>query len=74
MASDDKDFPVARKLVRREGLRQLGIDYSNAWLIQLENRRAFPRRVQISGNRVAWVLAEVERWIQERMDARASAA
>lgn len=74
MASGEKDFPVARKLVRREGLQRLGIDYSNTWLIELEKRGSFPRRVQLGENSVAWVLAEVEQWIAERVAARAGAA
>lgn len=46
------------------------IPYSPNHIRRLENAGLFPKRVQIGANRVGWVRAEVEQWINERMGAR----
>lgn len=30
----------------------------------------FPRRIQLTQNRVGWLLSEVEDWLQQRIDVR----
>ena len=46
------------------------IAYSQNHIRRLEAAGQFPKRVQIGANRVAWVRAEVEQWINDRMGAR----
>ncbi len=44
------------------------VPYSRAHLYRLEDQGEFPKRKRIGANRVAWVRAEIERWLAERMD------
>jgi prophage regulatory protein len=46
------------------------IAYSQNHLRRLEAAGKFPKRVRIGDNRVGWVRAEVEAWIEARMGAR----
>jgi prophage regulatory protein len=46
------------------------IAYSPNHIRRLEKAGQFPKRVQIGANRVGWVRAEVEQWINARMGAR----
>ena len=46
------------------------IPYSRTQIWRLEKARAFPRRVQIGPNRVAWLEAEIENWLQDRVNER----
>ena len=46
------------------------IAYSPNHIRRLEKAGKFPKRVQIGDNRVGWVRAEVEAWIDARMGAR----
>ena len=48
----------------------LGIPYSFAHIARLEADGKFPRRVKLGACRVAWVLAEVSQWIEERVAQR----
>jgi prophage regulatory protein len=43
---------------------------SNVTIWRLERRRAFPRRIKLTGKRVAWLEHEVLGWIADRMAAR----
>jgi len=38
-------------------------------LVRMENNGDFPKRRRLSQCRVAWVLSEVQAWIQSRIDA-----
>jgi predicted DNA-binding transcriptional regulator AlpA len=40
---------------------------------RLEKRGLFPRRLQLCGNRVAWIEAEIEQWIEARAAERTAA-
>ena len=46
------------------------IPYSQNQLRRLEAQGSFPKRVRIGANRVAWVRAEIDDWIEARMNAR----
>ncbi len=46
------------------------ISYSPNHIRRLEAKGKFPKRVQIGANRVGWVRAEVEQWIDDRMGER----
>ena len=44
------------------------VPYSRAHLYRLEDQGAFPKRKRIGANRIAWVRAEVEHWLADRME------
>ena len=60
-----RQLPEPFFIVRAE-LRRL-VPYSMQHVLRLEKRGAFPRRVAIGTNRVAWVRTEVMTWIEARM-------
>ena len=58
------------KLVSKKELRSvLGVPYSPQHIARLEAVGLFPKRIQLGPNRVAWLQAEVEKWIEERITA-----
>ena len=60
-----------RQLVSKKELRSvLGIPYSPQHIARLERTGGFPKRIKLGQNRVAWVLVEVEQWIESRMAPR----
>lgn len=62
------------RLVSKKELRSLcGIPYTPQHISRLEAAGKFPRRVNLGPNRVAWVLAEVNEWIEERLSSRDTA-
>jgi len=44
------------------------VPYSRAHLYRLEDQGEFPKRKRIGANRIAWVRAEIERWLADRME------
>ena len=46
------------------------IPYSAPHIWRLEQAGKFPRRAHLGANRVAWVEAEIDQWIAERLAAR----
>jgi prophage regulatory protein len=46
------------------------VPYSRQHIARLEADGRFPKRVQLGQCRVAWVLAEVEAWIEVRVAKR----
>lgn len=44
------------------------VPYSRTHLYRLEDKGTFPKRKRIGANRVAWIRAEVEQWLAERME------
>jgi prophage regulatory protein len=61
-----KAFP---KLVRGSELSTI-VPYSMNHIRRLEEAGQFPKRIRIGANRVGWVRAEVEQWLNDRMGAR----
>lgn len=53
-------------LLSRTDLKALGIRYSNAHLLRLEAGGRFPVRVRLSPGRVAWLQAEIVKFIADR--------
>jgi predicted DNA-binding transcriptional regulator AlpA len=47
-------------LVDHKDLERLGVKFSNAWLLKLEQRGDFPRRLSIGGRETVWLLTEVK--------------
>jgi prophage regulatory protein len=56
-----------RLVSKRELKTVLGIPYSPQHIARLEAAGLFPKRIRLGQNRVAWVQAEVEAWIDERL-------
>jgi prophage regulatory protein len=50
------------------------VPYTRQHLSKLEKLKLFPRRVHIGGNRVAWLEAEIQEWIEARAAERDRAA
>ena len=62
-------FP--KQLVSKKELRTVcGIPYSPQHIAQLEAAGKFPKRIQLGQNRVAWLLKEVEEWLDKRIAER----
>lgn len=60
-----------KRLVSKRELKSvLGIPYSPQHIARLEAAGQFPKRIRLGQNRVAWVQAEVEAWIDERLAER----
>jgi prophage regulatory protein len=57
------------RIMRGQELSE-AIPYSRAHIGRLEAQGKFPKRVQIGANRVGWVRAEIEAWIDARLGAR----
>jgi prophage regulatory protein len=58
------------KLVSRDHLKILGIDYSNVHLLRLEEDGKFPKRLYLSPARVAWLESEIDDYIARCIAAR----
>ena len=54
-----------RVLIDRRRLHEI-IPLSERTVFDMEHRGEFPKRFVLSARRVAWDLAEVEAWIEER--------
>jgi prophage regulatory protein len=62
-------FP--KQVVSKKELRTVcGIPYSPQHIARLEAAGRFPKRIQLGQNRVAWLLKEVEEWLDERIAKR----
>lgn len=57
-----------RRLIRRSEL-QRKVPFSMVHIWRLEKQSAFPRRVSIGPNAVAWFADEVDAWIEGRLRA-----
>jgi prophage regulatory protein len=55
------------KFVPFEGLKDYGITASKVTIWRLERLRKFPKRVQVSPGRIAWVESEVQQWVADRI-------
>jgi predicted DNA-binding transcriptional regulator AlpA len=59
-----------RRVVRWPGLRKMFDDnISRSSVDRWEKNKQFPARIQIGKNSVAWNLAEIEQWFQEKANA-----
>lgn len=52
-------------LINRKKLHSM-IPLSERTIFDMEQRGDFPRRIALTSRNVAWDLAEVEKWIEER--------
>ena len=58
-----------KQLIDKKELTKL-VKYSSVHIARLEKAGEFPKRLQLGQNRVAWLLHEVEDWIEERVKRR----
>jgi len=57
-----------KRLVSKKELRTIcGIPYCPAHIARLEKAGKFPKRIQLGQNRVAWLMSDVEAWIESRL-------
>ncbi|MBS9848196.1 AlpA family phage regulatory protein [Vibrio alginolyticus] len=61
-----------KTLINRKLLLEM-IPLSDRTIYNLEQRGEFPRRIVLTSRNVAWDLAEVEKWIEERRTSRLQA-
>ena len=61
-------------IVGPDGLRRLGVPFSNQHLLRLEAQGKWPRRLSLGARRVCWQLEEVKGAIARRAAERESAA
>jgi prophage regulatory protein len=61
----------SKELITWKELKKM-VPYSRTHIARLEKAGEFPKRVRLSSRRVAWVKAEVEAWIAEKMALRTS--
>lgn len=60
-----------KRLVSKKELRTVcGIPYTPQHIARLEAAGKFPKRVRLGPNRVAWLLSEVDAWVNERLTCR----
>jgi prophage regulatory protein len=60
-----------KQIVSKKELRTVvGIPYSPQHIARLEAAGCFPKRIKLGQNRVAWLLSEVEEWLNERIASR----
>ena len=61
---------MSRTLIPYDGLSAKGINLSKCQLWRLERDGKFPRRVNVSAARVAWVESEIDQYLDARFAAR----
>ncbi len=62
-------FP--KQIVSKKELKTVcGIPYSPQHIARLEAAGKFPKRIQLGQNRVAWLLMEIEEWLDKRIAQR----
>jgi prophage regulatory protein len=61
----------SKKVVSKKELRTVcGIPYTPQHIARLEAAGQFPKRIKLGQNRVAWILSEVEEWLDQRIAKR----
>lgn len=60
---------VNQAIIRKTELQSM-LGISDPSIYRWEREGKFPKRLQLGGNSVGWLLSEVEGWIQARADAR----
>jgi prophage regulatory protein len=58
------------KLLCREELKRLGINYSNVHMLRLEATGKMPKRVYLTPGRVAWIESEILDYLARCIAAR----
>jgi prophage regulatory protein len=71
VACNDNIEPI-KLLSFRELNTTRGISFSRRYLHTLEAQKKFPARVPLGEHRVAWVAAEIDTWLADKLAARAA--
>lgn len=50
------------RIITKRELRQM-VPYSPQYILKLEKRGRFPKRIRLGERRVGWLLSDVEAWI-----------
>lgn len=58
-----------KQLIDKKELVNL-VKYSAQHIARLEKAGSFPKRIKLGQNRVAWLLSEIEDWIDVRLERR----
>lgn len=58
-----------KQLIDKKELVKL-VQYSSQHIARLEKAGTFPKRIRLGQNRVAWMLSEIEDWIDLRLQQR----
>lgn len=58
-------------ILTRQDLIDMGIDVGDSTLLRWEYEGRLPRRIKLSGTRVAWLKSEIDEWIKDRAAERA---
>ena len=58
------------RVVVYEQLASMGIIYSRVHIDRLERAGKFPRHINLSVNRIAWAMPEIESWLAGRVAER----
>jgi len=58
------------RLYQFRDLRAAGVPFTRKHIRTLEKRGEFPRHVDLTDFSVAWVAAEVDEWVDHRIQAR----
>jgi prophage regulatory protein len=54
-------------------LKDRGVSFTSVHLLRLEKLGRFPRRIRVGENRVGWIEAEIDQYLQERIAERNAA-
>ncbi len=68
-----KNIPQSHRLLPWQKLADI-VPYTRQHVMRLEAEGKFPARVQVGGNRVAWLESEINAWIEARAAERKQAA
>lgn len=60
------------RLIIFKQLREYGVALGRRQIDRLEVENKFPKRVALSEKRVAWVEAEVIKWVEDKIKARST--
>jgi prophage regulatory protein len=61
----------AKRVVSKKELKSVcGIPYSPQHIARLEAAGKFPKRIQLGPNRVAWLVSDIEKWVEDRASER----
>jgi len=61
---------MSNVLIPYSGLREKGVTLGKCQIWRLEKQGRFPKRVQVSENRIAWVEREIDAWIEAKIAER----
>ena len=55
---------ISRIIRKPELFEKIGLSDATVW--RMEKTGKFPKRIQLGGNSVGWLLSEIDQWISDR--------